>query len=123
MAKLKSKEAIRKEWVKRLRSGKIKQTQSQLGLVDGSRCCLGVLCDIAVENGVIPTPKQNYDQELVYGAKSELLPRKVRMWAGLRTWAGHYQKGQNSLAQLNDNGATFKQIAKIIETEPGIFKK
>ena len=48
------KQEIAEKWVERLRSGKITQCTSVLGRVTGARCCLGVLSDLAVEEGIIP---------------------------------------------------------------------
>lgn len=107
---------VAKKWVATLRSGKIKQTNGQLGRETGSRCCLGVLCDLAVKAGVIT------DFELLHGS----LPTKVRQWAGLRTLDGHYTNKCGSLTCLaNDNDKSkksFRQIADIIESQSeGLF--
>lgn len=49
---------VAQKWVDALRSGEFQQTTGKLGAVaaDGSRayCCLGVLCEVAVADGVIP---------------------------------------------------------------------
>ena len=47
---------IQEEWVKTLETTDIKQNPNYLGFTDGSRCCLGILCDLAVKHGVIPEP-------------------------------------------------------------------
>ena len=79
------KEEIKKEWIKRLRSGAIKQGRKKLGHKDGARCCLGVLCDIAVEHGVVPTPSSTCFGHLVYGGRySEVLPPEVARWADVQ---------------------------------------
>lgn len=113
----------RKEWIRRLRSGKIKQTKGVLGRPDGSRCCLGVACDIAVEAGIIPPPKTDTAHttpRLSYmGDIMQVLPVAVRNFLGLQTcdgaWCGI---GFKSLAFKNDKGKTFEEIANIIESNP-----
>ena len=48
---------IRAMWTAALRSGGIPQTKSKLRGGEDARCCLGVLCDLAVAGGVIPAAK------------------------------------------------------------------
>lgn len=66
-----NKELIRK-WVDRLRSGEFKQGHSLLRYVDkrGDErlCCLGVACEIAVEEGIIP-PGEWVDDDIDVSAK------------------------------------------------------
>lgn len=119
------------EWVSRLRSGTIKQGKHKLGYVDSSRCCLGVLCDIAVENGIISEPMVINTNYLAYGVDNddEELPHSVRNWAGLKGSAGPYQEDvgyitSTCLAMKNDGGKSFSEIADIIESRPeGLFKE
>lgn len=42
-----------KEWVAALRSGKYKQAQEILRDDKGGYCCLGVLCEVLVEKGIV----------------------------------------------------------------------
>ena len=102
-------ETVRKKWIAALRSGKYEQGRDQLR--SGKEyCCLGVLCDLAVKNGVISR----------FIGKDGLLPRKVQKWAALSTDDGNYST--NKLTNLNDNGKSFEEIADVIEKEPkGLF--
>jgi hypothetical protein len=80
-------------WADRLESGTVPQAHGRLGDSTGARCCLGVLCDIAVEEGVI----QSYVDDLGhmrYSGDGSLpadeweggvLPSAVRVWAGLNS--------------------------------------
>jgi ribosomal protein L20 len=52
---LMTKKEIRNLWIERLRSGTIKQGIGRLAIED-TRCCLGVLCDIAVEQQSYSAP-------------------------------------------------------------------
>lgn len=122
---------IAKQWTARLRSGITTQTRKHLGRNDGSRCCLGVLCDMAVEAGVISAPVKFRAGTknrgcLVFAGSRHNLPPAVVNWAGLRTTYGQYpgeiRKGRAatndanpSLALDNDGGATFTELASTIE--------
>lgn len=123
---------IKTKWIYRLRSGTIPQTSDVLGSVNGERCCLGVLCDIAVEAGIIEIRNEDHNHQYgdyIYGIDGDesqtSLPEKVQQWAGIdsgegdvsvrvENLSGTYYK-QTSLAVLNDCGSTFEEIADIIE--------
>lgn len=117
------KKEIAEKWVATLRSGEIQQTTGALGKADGKRCCLGVLCDIAVEDGVIGEPEEygeweEYGQWMNYAGEGNVLPKAVQVWAGMRTPNGMYEEtadGVCLLSQDNDAGNTFTQIAYTIE--------
>jgi hypothetical protein len=91
---------VKELWVEALRSGEIEQTTGHLGDSAG-RCCLGVLCDLAVREGAIPAPIYHEDNDLFYwvgdlealeeegdwdierNSEYGLLPHSVMYWAGL----------------------------------------
>jgi hypothetical protein len=113
---------VKAKWVERLRDPRTMQGVGRLGFTDGRRCCLGVLCDIAVADGVIPAPVETSPDEdswdsLLYGGDSALLPSEVQDWAGLDSNAPMVREGHllSSLAELNDKGYSFKRIADLIE--------
>lgn len=111
----KSQKALRKEWIKALRSGKYEQCTGQLRDVD-TYCCLGVLCEIALKKGLIKG----------YNSRSLDLPEEVRESVGLTTTDGQYNDTENTildLTTLNDTRKlSFKKIANVIEKEPnGLF--
>lgn len=72
---------IRARWAAALRSGDYEQTSGSLS--DGQAfCCLGVLCDLAARDKVIPPLVA--DGKPVYGEDTdEELPYRVRAWAGI----------------------------------------
>lgn len=113
-----------KKWVRALKSGKFKRTQGALGDNKGF-CCLGVACELAVKEGVIKPGKFMEDRkEFRYGKDYYFLPTKVQDWLGLSTKKGKFVSKTKitDLADKNDAGASFKTIAKIIESEPeGLF--
>jgi len=80
-------------WADRLESGTVPQGHGRLGDSTGARCCLGVLCDIAVEEGVIQgglddMGHMRYSGDPENGDTPDeweggVLPLAVRRWAGL----------------------------------------
>lgn len=111
--------AHRAKWVKALRSGDYKQARGQLKKVDGNRvgmCCLGVACDLS------GLGKWDESNAYITGENREdsVLPTEVMDWLGLADDSGcFHEKGRTiGLTDKNDKGASFKQIAAIIEREP-----
>lgn len=107
---------IKDKWVKYLRSGNFVQGFHSLKSKD-KRCVLGVLCEVAVDNGVIG--------EVPY---SPYLPNAVLVWAGMNndqalgpelptdglTVDG--VQGKEYLVNLNDvHKIPFWQLANMIE--------
>lgn len=116
--------AHRKLWVNALRSGEYKQCKRVLSNKT-EYCCLGVLCEVAIKNG-LEVKKVIGDHEIEYDEEHGSLPQSVAEWAGLKSRTGGLKKdaeycetiGRNmdSLANLNDYGnRNFEQIADIIE--------
>lgn len=95
------------KWIKALRSGKYKQAQRTLRRRKGSGacyCCLGVACEIYLHG------KWDGEVYLLAGAGSlHVLGDNLRRSYGMA--AGE----QRELAIINDTGASFEQIADIIE--------
>lgn len=128
------------EWVKRLRSGDYKQGQKRLGIktLNGveSFCCLGVLCEMAVEEGVVRRTETKYpgDSGIItyyYGDaesnNAQYPPEPVVKWAGLGNPGGCYGEPGNGNALSYDNDRrdmSFAEIADIIESRPKrLFKE
>jgi len=119
---------IKQKWIDALRSGKYHQGQSKLYSGDGF-CCLGVLCDIyAKEVGDIAwvkkDPSKTVDDDKwdywYFDDQSEVLPDCVCKWAEMDEDDPVLTKGQyylTSLAELNDKGATFEDLAEVIEEQ------
>lgn len=121
---------IKKEWIAALKSGEYEQGTGLLHYEQDDEikyCCLGVLCDLAVKKGIIKPPgtvKYNFsDQTAYYYGTGEhkivsVLPTEVANWAEI-TQDGHFYENHGevikSLATINDDGANFEEIAKIIE--------
>lgn len=116
---------IAQRWVTALRSGEYRQTDGALQN-DSGFCCLGVLCDLAVKDGVIPEPHRDDTDAFSYGNESDLRdsllpPDSIRQWSGLdpeRTYFIPELGSAETLYGLNDDqGFTFPQIADVIERE------
>lgn len=83
---------IKALWTERLRSGEYRQIHRRLSDTSNGRCCLGVLCDLAVEAGVVRREVVLGDRtsRVIYVALDDetdngegLLPKAVADWAGL----------------------------------------
>jgi hypothetical protein len=115
------KKEIAMQWVAALRSGDYKQGRSLLRNSDDAFCCLGVLCNLHAqahpEEAKLQTDLQRY-----YGFHDEL-PPTVRAWSGMEKPLGaRHSTGltpglDDTLADLNDTGYSFAQIADVIEQE------
>lgn len=133
------KEDIKDIWVKALRSGEYKQTRNYLRQGD-SFCCLGVLCDLAIKNGVDVTVNEgSHSRFYYYDGSHEGIPDSVVEWSGFSPRPsgianegqmlapdGEYisfisrgsviDKQEVCLSVLNDNyDLNFDQIADVIE--------
>jgi hypothetical protein len=119
---------IKAEWTRRLRSGEVRQAKSTLRrqYPDGSvgYCCLGVLCEMAVEAGVAERSDSATSMTSLYrGAGGDrfgsvaALPVDVMKWAGLKAAdpVVSHETGQSNLSVLNDSGKSFDSIAYLID--------
>jgi hypothetical protein len=123
---------IKQRWVEALRSGEYKQTREELYDGNGGYCCLGVLCDLAIKDGVLDKWDDYIDRwypnsDELEGAgleglwaDDELLPAKAQHWAGLTNHAPNvpFQDTKKSLSILNDEfRLDFNTIADLIEEQ------
>lgn len=98
-----------------LRSGKYKQARDWLRVCD-SFCCLGVACDISgVGEWVYHKDHRGSLWSYVAGEQSAAtwLPRRVALL--LADSMGDIPLNGTSAASMNDEGATFAEIADAIE--------
>lgn len=119
---------VKEKWLSALRSGEFTQGKNLLHKVnpetqEETYCCLGVLCAIAVKDGVIEAPlKRGIAQAAeepyyVYASSTAFLPTQVQIWAGVDSDNGEFydDDNQDSLIRLNDDGIPFTDIATVIE--------
>lgn len=116
---------IKQKWITALRSGGYLQGKGGLRIKGWpiskteKFCCLGVLCEIAVKAGVIPAPVNDASLSFYkYGGEqiASTLPAEVIAWAGLPSGNPILPKrAHRTLAEMNDSGVSFSEIADIIE--------
>ena len=128
---IKLKPEIKILWVGALRSDDYTQTRKALHDAEG-HCCLGVLCDLAVKQGALPELRwyesdsrpgvyditdgqEGFRSSFPYFLYDWAFTKKPTTGRGLMTNFDREQ-GQ-SLACMNDQGFSFKEIADIIEKE------
>lgn len=107
---------IAKKWVTELRSGRYQQGTGYLRK-EGKYCCLGVLCELAVADGIISweLPRMEGGPDTIGNTKdSGLPPSTVCDWAGLKSPEGTLPD-DSYLSKLNDEGLNFNEIAELIE--------
>jgi hypothetical protein len=121
---------IKALWIEALRSGEYQQGKDQLKSAEGKYCCLGVLCDLARKEG-LGEWRPNSDgfgaptggNEFV-ASRDELDARWSSLPTAVADWAGTSHDpvvfgglSTSSLANLNDTGMSFEDIADVIESE------
>ena len=122
------KQNIMNKWVKALRSGDYKQGFSVLAKRKPHQktefCCLGVLCDLAVKDGVDIDVNKSDSVVFFYNNMTGTLPNIIIKWAGMNTSVGklpfdHKNVGLDyyyNLIDYNDKtNIGFEGIATIIE--------
>jgi len=127
---------IKQKWVDALRSGKYDQGSEKLRSHQGY-CCLGVLCDLYAQEqnqewefqGAFEEENTQPTDYWYFDGESEFLPDSVREWAGMTfknpqvrvdvspeededDWFYH-----DDIANLNDTGYTFNDLAKLIKEQ------
>ena len=124
-------QGIKQRWIDALRSGQYQQGVGCLRNAQNQFCCLGVLCDLYVEDNAELDSGACWEQgsggdvfEYCLHDTSGVLPEEVKEWAELDEKnpcvrppdpLGHPIA---SLAALNDTGlVTFDDIATVIEEQ------
>ena len=138
-------ESIKTEWLDDLRSGNFHQGSGKLHTAtrndDGTErhefCCLGVLCERAVAAGIVErvdvsdeyaagedhtvyayTPTEGPNAGVPY---PHYPPPAVAAWAGLPSGDTNpyvdTDTGRRVIANVNDEGATFTDLADMIENQ------
>ena len=120
---------VKQKWLAKLRDGTRVQGRGALRFVDREgtvrQCCLDVLHEVAVEEGVITPPildvNQYYYLDEDGDRESGTLTSQVVNWAELDSADPSIDAegvGSSSLSGLNDTeGYTFEEIADVIEEQ------
>ena len=107
---------LRQEWIRRLRSGEYEQGKGCLNRFD-RYCCLGVLCELLSEQGLVEKHKCPRDSAVYYrhggfGSQTQLPGTSNELIGLVRPDGGTTVP----LTILNDDmGWTFDQIADVLE--------
>jgi hypothetical protein len=110
---------IKAKWVAALRSCEYQQGEDSLR-TDNKFCCLGVLCDLHSKETGIEWEVPWLGQPCMYLGEEGLLPDAVVLWAeAADSSVGSVSiSGSTSrLAEHNDDGCTFAEIADAIEAQ------
>lgn len=118
---------VKAAWVKELKSGRYTQGFGWLRDNQDKYCCLGVRCELGVKAGVIQNDGL-YIHAYLYGNPEGDSPDEANFQdtmppAAERKWAWvDYEKfpddvhaAEVRLAEMNDNGMDFREIANRIE--------
>ena len=123
---------VKTKWLAALRGGTFTQGRRFLKVVEDGQtvhCCLGVLCELFAQETKAGEWKPDPDDaaiQIFHPASvdaipdSAILPRAVADWAGLEFRNPDVQQSPGSditvsLANLNDAGKSFEEIADRIE--------
>jgi len=105
---------IKREWIERLRSGEYKQGMFALNRGQ-TFCCLGVLCEIAVEKGV--AIRVDTDRTFIRYRDNDGNTCNATLPRALQTWSGLGADDIGELVLQNDRKKrSFKEIADYIES-------
>jgi hypothetical protein len=108
---------VKAAWVAALRSGEYRQGQGGLRAGD-EFCCLGVLCDLKGDDWIAG---HNNDEVYGYSLRGvfDMPPASVYSWAGCNLAAAKVTIDgvTKPVADHNDEGATFAEIADAIEAQ------
>lgn len=102
----------KKKWLEALRSGEYEQGRGALQK-GGMFCCLGVLCEVAVKEDIIPPPSIDVFDTATYDGSY-----RVTIPGAVSDWAFELRRGDevSNLMQMNDSGKnSFSDIADYIE--------
>lgn len=109
---------VKVKWIEALRSGEYEQAVGTLTYIkpDDSgfkHCCLGVLCELAVKEG-LPIKREEVVNSIYYDNDGISLPDSVMEWAGLTH--PNPSVGAYTAAEWNDcKDRSFTEIADLIE--------
>jgi hypothetical protein len=111
---------LQTQWLKALESGKYKQGINKLHTIDDKFCCLGVACNLFSTSPptvfeCITGKVYRYDGEFNY------LPAEIVNKLKLHTNMGLDIANNIHLTTLNDEGASFLEIAQKVRANPSHF--
>lgn len=102
---------LKQRWIDALTSGEYKQANNYLCFNSGF-CCLGVLCDLVDNSKWASDTMHRNEVKYDFGDEGSSTCFPEPMW--LKNVGLSYDIA-NELANMNDNGFSFAEIAKVIE--------
>lgn len=106
---------IKAKWVAALRSGEYEKGANRLRDKDNNFCCLGVLCNLHAQ--AHPEIAAQQTCRTHYMGATGFPPNEVIVWAGIDTTMVSIYGLRDRLANHNDDGRTFAEIADAIEAQ------
>jgi hypothetical protein len=96
-------------------SGRLFRRRKRNGEVQDTFCCLGVMTDICVQEGILTweesvAPAGNYGDDAEPVEKLSYAPQVVLDYWGIGYWQGR------ALAEVNDDSKSFKPVIERIKT-------
>jgi hypothetical protein len=108
-------ESVKKKWVAALKSGKYKQGKCSLKNTDNTYCCLGVLCEVFIDEGNELDVRTTENNVVEYNGQTSYPPTAVREWAGICHVSGHASSANYCVAAVNDTADSFTPSIEYIE--------
>lgn len=112
-------------WVEALESGRFRQGRERLKRVTLGAyeyCCLGVACEVAMDNGA-PVVETLIDGSIKFNGSIGYLPEEVQDWLGVDD-EDPALDSRTSAAQANDGkGMRFTEIAALVRQSYGLGPK
>jgi hypothetical protein len=105
-------EEVKQQWITALRSGNYPKGRGKLRGVDGTFCCMGVLCDLYDSTRWLVIDGYNvmhYERPNNHPS-THIAPPEIERWAGLHTI------NQSVLGVLNDASDDFDSVIVWIES-------
>ena len=101
-------------WIKACRSGEY--AHGKFALVDSKDkfCILGILCNAAPDE-VRGEWKECADGTWGMFGESEVLPKPIQKWAGMKSNNGELPDGRNLVELNDDKKLTLRRLANLIE--------
>lgn len=108
---------VQNAWLAELRSGRHTQGKRWLHQVSGEKCCLGVACWLQRDTLTVGEFLSDGIARVSYDKCETFMPGAALDVLGLLNPAGNPTPGNGlkALAHLNDSGASFAEIADILE--------
>lgn len=111
---------IKQQWVDALRSGKYRQARGRLRDDGDAMCCLGVLCDIVAPDNWRYEEDQYRGPDGWHQDNFQMgIPENLLKTVGFEVSEPiiEYKGERQAISLVNDGGATFAEIADLIEAQ------